>query len=103
MSATTIWVTNPIQPMAPLVQHGEVLKALSQLTSVVVGGAIAKATSDMSNEPVARVEKCIELAVAECAKEATPKAAQQLQRKLGSLESLRTLSKLFNEIEFDDD
>ena len=89
--------------MPPLVQHGEVLKALSQLTSVVVGGAIAKATSDLSNEPEDRVQKCVELAIAECARDASPKAAQQLQRKLSSLESLRTLSKLFNECDFSDD
>ena len=31
-----------------------------------------------------------------------PGAANQLQRKLSSLESLKTISTLFNEVDFDD-
>ena len=99
----TVW-SQPTEPtVASLVEKAEVIKALSQLTSVIVGGGIAKKTNHLAESPVARVDACIQEALAEFQKKLSDdKAATQLQRKLSSLASLRTLSTLFNEVEFDD-
>ena len=69
----------------------------------IVGGAIAKNTHHLYENPQQRIEVCINEALEEFQKNlANDKAASQLQRKLTSLTSLRTLSTLFDEIEFDD-
>lgn len=103
MTFATVCV-QPTEPtVASLVQKDEVIKALSQLTSVIVGGGIAKKTHHLEDNPLQRIDVCIQEALQDFQKNLTDdKAANQLQRKLSSLTSLRTLSTLFNEVEFDD-
>ena len=102
MIMSTMMATNLTNAM-PLVSKEDALKALSQLTSVVVGRNIARDTDYLTEEPVKRIELCQQKALESFKDEITkPGASQQLQRKLSSLESLKTLSTLFTEVDFDD-
>ena len=101
MILSTLVPTN-LQPMA-LVSKEDAVKAISQLTSVIVGRDIAKDTDYLKADPLKRVEACTVKAMEAFKDEVNkPGAANQLQRKLSSLESLKTISTLFNEVDFDD-
>ena len=80
----------------------EVYKALSQLTAVIIGGKFAKATKDFENDPCKRIEHCYQLTFseqAECFGNQIKSA--QIQRKVDSLNSLHTLARLADEVEWD--
>ena len=70
-------------------------KALNQLVSVLAGGRTAKATNDLSETPLKRIEECLGVALWElnqAVMQGEIQAQKQSQRKIESLQSLRTLS-----------
>ena len=82
-------------------EQSEVEKALNQLISIVVGAKFAKESDYLQDRPRERVQKCLELALAEYGQassllqdsppEAKAKLAQ-VHRKLDSLQSLIVLA-----------
>jgi len=86
-----------------------VLKAHSQLTSVIVGRSAARDTSHMADTPDQRIAECLKLTMNEYIKanaitndDERTKRCAQIQRKLSSLESLKTLASLIAEIDWED-
>ena len=103
ISSTTNRLTNP------LTSKELVLKAHSQLTSVIVGRSGARDTSHLEDVPAERIAVCLKLTMDEYVKanaitddtERTKRCAQ-IQRKLSSLESLKTIASLISEIDWED-
>ena len=95
--------------VADLTTKDAALKAMSQLVSVIVGGKSARITDSLRDEPVNRVQKCIEIALMEyqlAAKDAATSAdaqkkMSQVQRKMDSLQSLMTFAHLIEETQWD--
>ena len=80
----------------------EVYKALSQLTAVIIGGKFAKSTKDLENIPCKRIEQCYRLTISEQAQSfGNQIKSAQIQRKVDSLNSLHTLARLADEVEWD--
>ena len=84
------------------------VRAVNQLLSLIVGRDAAIATAELKHNPKARLAKVLELALLEyqvaggaaVPAEERAKAIRQVQRKLDSLESLRTLVDLIEEVEW---
>ena len=73
----------------------EILKALNQLTSLVVGKQLAIQTNHLIDDPAARINELIGSAAQEVSNGAISgdqKAMKQGQRKLESLGSLKLLA-----------
>tara|TARA_Y100001956_G_scaffold47273_1_gene46005 strand:- start:576 stop:842 length:267 start_codon:yes stop_codon:yes gene_type:complete len=80
----------------------EVYKALSQLTAVITGGKFARATKDLESDPCQRIEHCHKLTLTEQAESfGNQIKSAQIQRKVDSLNSLHTLARLVDEVEWD--
>ena len=80
----------------------EVYKALSQLTAVITGVKNPRTLKDFENDPCKRIEHCYQLTIseqAECFGNQIKSA--QIQRKVDSLNSLHTLARLADEVEWD--
>ena len=106
-----IVVLQPIEPTPDVLTSKEsALKAHSQLLSVIVGKMTASKTASLENDPVGRTEACLEEALKEFtfvsrledSNERMKKVAQ-VQRKLSSIDSLKTFANLIAEVEDWDD
>ena len=97
-------ILSPNQPTT-MTPKDEVVNALNQLTSLVAGKESAIATNHLSGDPEDRVTEVITLTAHEMVKAASSgdtKALKQAQRKLDSLNSLKTLSTvLIKEVHWD--
>ena len=97
-----ILTTNLLLAMTP---KDEVTEALDQLISLVAGGDSARKTNELAGRPKERITK-ITTFVADELTTATQngdmKAFKQIQRKVSSLGSLKTLATvLMDEVEWD--
>ena len=91
-----------------MVERDTIIRAHSQLLSVIVGKHTAKDTTHLIGDPLARTEACQSVAIRElqdAMAEKDPavrsKATNQVQRKLSSLDSLTSFAQLINECEWD--
>lgn len=78
-------------------------RALNQLASLVVGRDRAIETNDLENDPIARIKKLKELVDADFRQAnqlGDPKTLKQVERTMGSLQSLLTLAELADEVEW---
>lgn len=82
-------------------------RSINQLLSLILGGQKARASSHFSYKPADRIEFCFKLvqqemeqAVRTADPEALQKALSDGQRQLSSLQSLKTLNQLINEVEW---
>jgi hypothetical protein len=82
-------------------------RSINQLLSLILGGPKARASAHLSDSPSERLEFCfklvqqeMELAVKQTDPEALQKALSDGQRQLSSLQSLKTLTQLINEVEW---
>ena len=84
------------------------VRAINQLLSLIVGRDAARATDELKHNPKARLAKALELTLLEyqtavgaaVPAEDRARASRAAQRKLDSLESLRTLADLIEEVEW---
>jgi hypothetical protein len=93
----------------PLTSKDLVLKAHSQLTSVIIGRSGARDTSHLADNPADRIAECLRLTMEEYIQanaltddDERTKRCAQIQRKLASLESLKTIASLISEIDWED-
>ena len=84
-----------------LVKEEEATRALNQLLSISVGRRFAMQTDQYKDSPIKRIDECHHLVIKEF-QEAVgdPKRLVQVQRKMDSLQSLSTLAKLAEEVDF---
>ena len=82
-------------------------RSINQLLCLILGGQKAKASSHLAYKPSERIEFCfklvqqeMELAVKTGDPEALQKALSDGQRQLSSLQSLKTLNQLIQEVEW---
>ena len=82
-------------------------RSINQLLSLILGGQKARASSHFSYQPAERIEFCFKLvqqemeqAVRTADPEALQKALNDGQRQLSSLQSLKTLNTLIQEVEW---
>jgi hypothetical protein len=82
-------------------------RSINQLLSLILGGQKARASAHLADAPSERLEFCfklvqqeMELAVRTGDPEALQKALSDGQRQLSSLQSLKTLNQLINEVEW---
>jgi len=93
-----------LKPMnKELVKEEEAKRALNQLLSVIVGRRFAMQTDKYKESPIKRIDQCHHLIIKEF-EEAVgdPKRLVQVQRKMDSLQSLTTLAKLAEEVDFNE-
>ena len=83
------------------VKEEEAKRALNQLLSVIVGRRFAMQTDKYKDSPIKRIDQCHHLIIKEF-EEAVgdPRRLVQVQRKMDSLQSLTTLAKLAEEVDF---
>ena len=84
-----------------LVKEEEATRALNQLLSIIVGRRFAMQTDKYKDSPIKRIDQCHHLIIKEF-EEAVgdPRRLVQVQRKMDSLQSLTTLAKLAEEVDF---
>ncbi len=82
-------------------------RSINQLLSLILGGPKARASAHLSDSPSERLEFCFKLvqqemeqAVKQTDPDALQKALSDGQRQLSSLQSLKTLTQLINEVEW---
>ena len=82
-------------------------RSINQLLSLILGGQKARASSHLSYEPAERIEFCFKLVQQEMEQvvrtadpEALQKGLSDGQRQLSSLQSLKILSQLIQEVEW---
>lgn len=82
-------------------------RSINQLLSLILGGQKARASSHLAHSPSERIEFCFKLVQQEMElvartgdPEALQKAVSDGQRQLSSLQSLKTLNQLINEVEW---
>ena len=82
-------------------------RSINQLLSLILGGQKARASSHLAHSLSERLEFCfklvqqeMELAVKQTDPDALQKAVSDGQRQLSSLQSLKTLTQLINEVEW---
>ena len=82
-------------------------RSINQLLSLILGGQKARASSHLSYEPTERIEFCFKLVQQEMEQvvrtadpEALQKGLSDGQRQLSSLQSLKTLNQLIQEVEW---
>ncbi|NBQ50876.1 MAG: hypothetical protein EBY40_13780 [Marivivens sp.] len=82
-------------------------RSINQLLSLILGGPKARASAHLTDSPAERLEFCFKLvqqemeqAVKQTDPEALQKALSDGQRQLSSLQSLKTLNQLINEVEW---
>ena len=82
-------------------------RSINQLLSLILGGQKARASSHLAHSLSERLEFCfklvqqeMELAVKQTDPDALQKALSDGQRQLSSLQSLKTLNQLINEVEW---
>jgi len=86
-----------------LVKEEEATRALNQLLSIIVGRRFAMQTDQYKKSPVKRIDECHHLVINEFQEVVgDPKRLVQVQRKMDSLQSLSTLARLAEEVDFDD-
>jgi hypothetical protein len=85
-----------------------VLRALNQLTSVVVGARHAKESERLKDDPLGRIQKCMELTILEHSEAIqefrdpnSSKKVDQANRKMNSLASLAILADLVEKSAWD--
>ena len=109
MTTATLTVQPTETNVADLTDKEQALAAMSQLVSVIVGAKTARVTDSLRDRPKARVQKAIEMALAEYQLAAAQmasspdgqKAVKQVQRKLDSLNSLAVMANLIEEVDWD--
>ena len=69
-------------------------KALNQLVSVLVGAKTAKATNHLSDDPLRRLQTCLEVSAADLSTAALMGSTQEQKQATRKLESLRSLKLL---------
>jgi len=81
-------------------------RSINQLLSLIMGGRMARHTSNLSSDPQKRIDACFTL-IAEEMNNAVQDGNSDLekvmvstQRKLSSLQSLRTLNSLILEVDW---
>ena len=81
----------------------DTLRALNQLSSLVVGRDRAVETNDLESDPIARIKK-LKLLVDQDFRQANAlgdtKTIKQVERTMASLQSLLTLAELAEEVEW---
>ena len=81
----------------------DTLRALNQLSSLVVGRDRAVETNDLESDPIARIKK-LKLLVDQDFRQANElgdtKTIKQVERTMASLQSLLTLAELAEEVEW---
>lgn len=95
--------------MPALTPRESAVRAIGQLVAVIVGGKTARITDSLRDQPRERVQKCIEIALAEYQMAAAAMAGSaegekkvaQVQRKLDSLQSMAILANVIEEVEWD--
>ena len=82
-------------------------RSINQLLSLILGGQKARASGHLAHSPSERIELCFKLVQQEMEHsikngdpEALQKALSDGQRQLSSLQSLKTLNQLINEVEW---
>ena len=82
-------------------------RSINQLLSLILGGQKARASSHLAHNPSERLEFCFKLvqqemeqAVKQTDPDALQKALSDGQRQLSSLQSLKTLTQLIQEVEW---
>ena len=82
-------------------------RSINQLLSLILGGPKARASSHLSDSPLERLEFCFKLVQQEMEQvvrtadpEALQKGLSDGQRQLSSLQSLKTLNQLIQEVEW---
>ena len=80
----------------------KIYKAISKLNTVITGGKFAKTTKDLENDPCNRIVHCHKFTLTEQAESfGNQIKSAQIQRKVDSLNSLHTLARLADEVEWD--
>ena len=100
--------TTPIT-LAFQTDEAAAVRAINQLLSLIVGRDAARATDELKHNPKARLAKALELTLLEyqtavgaaVPAEDRARASRAAQRKIDSLESLRVLCDLVEEVEWD--
>ena len=82
-------------------------RSINQLLSLILGGQKARASAHLADTPAERLEFCFKLVQQEMEQtvrtadpEALQKALSDGQRQLSSLQSLKTLNQLIQEVEW---
>ena len=82
-------------------------RSINQLLCLILGGQKSRESSHLSNKPAERIEFCFKLVQQEMEQvvraadpEALQKALSDGQRQLSSLQSLKTLNQLIQEVEW---
>ena len=82
-------------------------RSINQLLSLILGGQKARASGNLAYKPSERIEFCFKLVQQEMEQvvrtadpEALQKGLSDGQRQLSSLQSLKTLNQLINEVEW---
>lgn len=90
-----------------MITRQDCTRSINQLLSLILGGQKSRASSHLSNNPAERIEFCfklvqqeMELVVRTGDPEALQKGLSDGQRQLSSLQSLKTLTQLIQEVEW---
>ena len=90
-----------------MITRQDCARSINQLLSLILGGPKARASAHLTDSPAERLEFCFKLVQQEmeqAVKQADPEALQKAlsdgQRQLSSLQSLKTLNQLINEVEW---
>lgn len=88
-----------------MIETKDAIRAVNQLTSVIVGAQFARETDSLKKTPIERVRKCMELALKESMIETSQthhsireKKIAQAARKLDSLNSLSIFAELVEDL-----
>ena len=90
-----------------MITRQDCTRSINQLLSLILGGQKARASSHLAYKPSERIEFCFKLvqqemeqAVRSADHDALQKALSDGQRQISSLQSLKTLNQLIQEVEW---